>query len=79
MSPFCIITCSSFKPFKTAAHDHLNDIVADLIRQTRTKYHLVCKMGLKRDAEIRCDKMAECTINNDNKSFWKQPKLLIHL
>ncbi len=57
----------------------LNGIGADLMRQTRAKYHHVCKMVLKRDAKIRCDKMAECTINNDNKSFWKQPKLLIYL
>ncbi len=32
------------------------------------------KMVIKRDAEIRCDKMAEAIVNNDNKSFWKQPK-----
>ncbi len=31
-------------------------------------------MVLKRDAEIRCDKMAEAIVNNDNKSFWIQPK-----
>ncbi len=31
-------------------------------------------MVLKRDAEIRCDKMAEDIVNNDNKSFWKHPK-----
>ncbi len=46
-----------------------NGIVADLMRQTH-----VCKMVLKRDAGIRCDKMAETIVNNDKKSFWKQHK-----
>ncbi len=46
-----------------------------VLRQTRAKYHHACKMVLKRDAEIRCDKkMAEAFVNNDNKSFWKQSK-----
>ncbi len=48
-----------------------NCIVADLMRETRAKYHYVCKMVLKRNAEIRCDKMAEAIVNNVNKSFWK--------
>ncbi len=46
------------------------------MRQTRAKYH-VCKMVLRRDAEIRCDKMGEAIVNNDNKNFWKQPKSVL--
>ncbi len=34
-------------------------VVADLRRKTRAKYHHVCKMVLKMDAEIRCDMIAE--------------------
>ncbi len=34
-------------------------VVAYLRHKTRAKYHNVCKMVLKMDAEIRCDKMAE--------------------
>ncbi len=61
---FGIILCvENDKPY--------NGIVADLLKQTRTKYHHVCKMVLKQDAEIRCDKMAEAIVNNDNKSFRK--------
>ncbi len=44
------------------------------MRQIRANYHHVIKMVIKRDADIRCDKMAEAIVNNDNKSFWKQPK-----
>ncbi len=51
-----------------------NDIVTDLMIQTRAKYHHVCKMVLTQDAEIVSDKIAEAIVNNDNKSFWKQPK-----
>ncbi len=36
------------------------------MRQIRAKYHHVCKMVIKRDADIRCDKMAEAIVNNDN-------------
>ena len=34
-------------------------IIADLRKSTRSKYHTVRKMVLKKEAEIRCDKMAE--------------------
>ncbi len=45
-----------------------------MIRLKMISLHHVCKMVLKRDAEIRCHKMAEAIVNNDNTSFWKQPK-----
>ncbi len=34
-------------------------VVADLRHKTRAKYHHVCKIVLKMDAEFRCDMMAE--------------------
>ncbi len=46
-----------------------NGLVADTIGQTRAKYHHVYKMGLKRDAGIRCDKLAEAIVNNENKKI----------
>ncbi len=49
-------------------------VVADLRRKTRDKYHHVCKMVLKMDAEIRCDMMAEAILKNDNQDIWKQSK-----
>ncbi len=49
-------------------------VFADLRHKARAKYHHVCKMVLKMDAEIRCDMMAEAILKNDNQDFWKQSK-----
>ncbi len=34
-------------------------VVPGLRRKTRARYHHVCKMVLKMDAKVKCDKMAE--------------------
>ncbi len=39
-------------------------VVDDLRRKTRAKYHHVCKMVLKMDAEIRCDTIVEAMLKN---------------
>ncbi len=39
-------------------------IVAELKCKTRAQYHRVCKMVLRKDAKIRCDKMIEANISN---------------
>ncbi len=48
-------------------------IVEDLRHKTRAQYHRVCKMVLRKVAEIRCDQMAEAIINNPSgKSLYQQ-------
>ena len=49
-------------------------VIAELRRRTRAKYHLAYKMAIKKDAEIRCNKMAQALSAKDNSSFWKQVK-----
>ena len=51
-----------------------NGVIADLHHQNRAKYHHICKMVLKCDVQIRCDKMAKALVDNDTKGFLKMPK-----
>ncbi len=39
-------------------------VVADIWRRSRAQYHCICKMVLKIDAEIRCDKMTGAILIN---------------
>ncbi len=42
----------------------------------RAKYHHICRMLLKQDVEIRCDKMAGAIVNNDNKTLFAKESYL---
>ncbi len=44
-------------------------VVADLRCKTRAKYHHVCKMVLKMDEDVRCDKMVEAIKKMITKHF----------
>ncbi len=48
-------------------------VVAYLRFKTKAKYHHVCKMLLKMDAQMKCDKMAE-VIKKKYPGFRKQSK-----
>ncbi len=53
-------------------------IVATLRCKTRAQYHRVCKMVFRKDAEIRCVKMAEAIISNpSSKSLYQQGYVII--
>ncbi len=49
-------------------------IIADLRRKTRSEYHKVCKMVMRREGEIKSDKMAEAFINKHTDAFWREAR-----
>ncbi len=54
-------------------------IVADLRCKTRAQYHRVCKIVLRKDAEIRCDTMADAIISNPSgNSLYQQANVFCH-
>ena len=49
-------------------------IIADLHKKTRSEYHKICKMVMKREGEIKSNKMAEALSAGNGLSFWKEVK-----
>jgi hypothetical protein len=47
-------------------------IIADLHKKTRSEYHKICKMVMRREGEIKSDKMAEALSAGNGLSFWKE-------
>ena len=47
-------------------------VIADLRHKTRAQYHRACLMVLRKEAEIRCDKMAEAILSKSTNNMWKQ-------
>ncbi len=54
---------------------HHIGVVADMRHKTRAKYHHVCKMVLKMDAEIRCDMILKLFKKMITRIFGNSPNI----
>lgn len=49
-------------------------LIADLRRKTRSEYHKTCKMVMRREGEIRSDKMAQALSQKSVSSFYREAR-----